>query len=149
MDIEIITMSCGHDWWLRTMDYARKCSWRAGSYLASKMQNNDFESNERVLIAIKDNRIAGFCTFANQDELSDEYGFTPFIGFVFVDEKYRGNRISEKLIDAACNYARQQNYSKVYLMSGELGLYEKYGFVKMGEYKTIYDTVDQLFSKNL
>lgn len=36
-----------------------------------------------------------------------------------------------------------------YLMSGEIGLYEKYGFQKMGEYETIYHTTDQLFSRAL
>ena len=30
-------------------------------------------------------------------------------------------------------------------MSGEIGLYEKYGFVKLGDYETIYGSVDQLF----
>ena len=42
------------------------------------------------------------------------------IGFLFVAEKYRGNRLSEK-----------------------------YSFTKGGDYKTIYGSVDQLFSKTL
>ena len=33
-------------------------------------------------------------------------------------------------------------------MSGEHGLYEKYGFEKIGEYRTIFGTTDQLFYKN-
>ncbi len=32
---------------------------------------------------------------------------------------------------------------------GEQGLYEKYGFVKIGDFKTIYGTEDQLFQKGL
>lgn len=36
-----------------------------------------------------------------------------------------------------------------YIMSGEQGLYEKYGFVKMGDFKTRYGTEDQLFQKTL
>lgn len=147
--IDIIIMSFEHLLWNTTIEFAEKCSWGAGSYLALKMKNNDFENNERVLIALDDDKIVAFCTYANKDELPDEYDFTPFIGFMFVDEKYRGHRISEKLIEAACNYARQQNCSKMYIMSGELGLYEKYGFVKIGDYKTIYDNVDQLFYKIL
>lgn len=142
-------MSFGHDLWNKTIEFAEKCSWRAGPYLALEMKNNDFENNERVLVAVEDDNIIAFCTFANKDELPDEYDFTPFIGFMFVDEKHRGHRLSEKLIDTACDYARQQNYSKIYIMSGELNLYEKYGFIKIGDYKTIYDTVDQLFYKEL
>ena len=34
-------------------------------------------------------------------------------------------------------------------MSGEVGLYEKYGFEKVGDYETIYDSVDQLFVKTI
>ena len=34
-------------------------------------------------------------------------------------------------------------------MSGEVGMYEKYSFTKVGDYKTIYGSVDQLFSKTL
>lgn len=56
------------------------------------MKENDFESNERVFIALCDDDIAGFCTLTNKDELPAEYDFEPFIGFVFVDSKYRGHR---------------------------------------------------------
>lgn len=28
-----------------------------------------------------------------------------------------------------------------YILSGEIGLYEKYGFVKIGDYKTIYGSI--------
>ncbi len=141
--IEDITY--GHKLWDKTIEFSEKCSWRAGRYLALKMKNNDFENNERVIIALDDDNITAFCTFINKDELPQEYEFTPFIGFVFVDEKYRGHRLSEKLIGVACKIARSQNYSKIYIMSGEVGLYEKYGFIKIGDYKTIYDSEDQLF----
>ena len=30
-------------------------------------------------------------------------------------------------------------------MSGEVGLYEKYGFTKIGDFATIYGDTDQLF----
>lgn len=121
----------------------------AGTCLAKKMKHNDFESNERVFIALCDDDIAGFCTLTNKDELPAEYDFEPFIGFVFVDSKYRGHRLSEKLIDAACEAAEKQGFETIYIMSGEIGLYEKYGFKKIGDYKTIYDSVDRLFSRDI
>lgn len=68
---------------------------------------------------------------------------------MFVDEIYRGNRLSEKLINCACDLALKQGFSRMYIMSGEIGLYEKYGFTKMGKYKTIYDSIDQLFYKDI
>lgn len=77
-----------------------------------------------------------------------EYPFTPFIGFVFVDEPYRGNRLSELMIQSAILYARELGYEKVYILSGEIGLYEKYDFEKLGDYKTIFGSIDQLFVKS-
>lgn len=113
------------------------------------MRANDFEANERVIAALHDGDIAALCTFSNRDELPPEYDFKPFVGFVFVDEKYRGRRLSGKLIDAACGIAREQGFTAIYLMRGEVGLYEKYGFRKIGDYGTIYGSVEQLFAREL
>ena len=147
--IEIKVIEPGYKVWNDTIKFAKGCSWRAGIYLAKKMEDNDFEENERVLVAMYDGNIAGFCTYANKDELPSEYEFTPFVGFMFVDEIYRGNRLSEKLINCACDLALKQGFSRMYILSGEIGLYEKYGFTKMGKYKTIYDSIDQLFYKDI
>ena len=116
---------------------------------AKKMEANDFESNERALVALRDDDAVVFCTFTNRDEMPREYGCGPLIGFLFVAEKYRGNRLSEQMVNAACNVAKEQGFSVIYLMSGEVGLYEKYSFTKVGDYITIYGSVDQLFSKTL
>ena len=149
MEIMIEIMTSTHPLWNKTISFAEKCSWRAGAALARKMRENDFAENERVIIALENDDIAGFCTFANKDELPPEYDFSPFIGFMFVDEKYRGHRLSGKLIDVACGIAKDQGFSIIYVMSGEVGLYEKYGFEKIGYYATIYGTTDQLFQRNL
>ena len=146
---KIEVMSYGHEYWNMVINFASKCSWKAGKFLAQKMMTNDFERNEKVIIALCDDCIAGFCTLANKDEISQEYDFTPFVGFVFVDEKYRGNRLSERLVNTACDEAREEGFRTIYIMSGEVGLYEKYGFIKMGDYKTIYGTKDQLYFREL
>lgn len=85
---------------------------------------------------------------SEKDELPSKYEFTPFIGFVFVDEQYRGKRLSELMIKSATSYAYELGYKKIYIMSGEIGLYEKYGFNKLGDYETIYGSIDQLFVKS-
>ena len=128
---EIYCMTQIHKYWNETICLAEKCSWKAGPYLAQKMKSNDFNTWERVFVA---------CV--------NEYPFTPFIGFVFVDEPYRGNRLSELMIQSAILYARELGYEKVYILSGEIGLYEKYGFEKLGDYKTIFGSIDQLFVKS-
>ena len=52
------------------------------------------------------------------------------------------------MIEAALRYAGSIGYETVYLMSGERGLYEKYGFTKLGDYDTIHGTRDQLFCRS-
>ncbi len=149
MSVEISVMTYGHPLWDKTISFADNCSWKAGSYLAHKMRNKEFSETERVLVASEGEEIIGYSTFAKKDELPDDVEYTPFIGFVFVDERSRGKGVSERMINAALDYARSIGYEKIYIMSGEQGLYEKYGFVKIGDFKTIYGTEDQLFQKGL
>lgn len=147
MEIHIIRK--GHPLWEEMIGYAENCTWKAGPVLAKKMRENDFRDWERVIAAAGDQGIAGFCTITGTDELPEEYGYTPFAGFVFVDERHRGQRISERMIDRACLYAKELGHPAVYLMSGEKGLYEKYGFQKIGDFRTVYGTTDQLFRRDL
>lgn len=144
----IHVMTQQHPRWEATIRCAETCSWRAGPQLADKMRRKDFAENERVLCAEIDGKIAGFCTVAEKDELPEGYDFTPFIGFVFVEEGFRGHRLSEKLIRTALSWAGRNGWEKIYLMSGEIGLYEKYGFVKLGDYRTVYGSTDQLFVRD-
>ena len=143
--LEVLPMTEGHEYWNALIDYADACSWQAGPALAKAMRENAFSGWERVFILRDRGEIAGFCTFAAKDELAEGYDFTPFIGFVFVGEPFRGSRLSEFMIRCVLSYAGERGFEKVYLMSGEKGLYEKYGFEKLGDYPTIFGTVDQLF----
>lgn len=146
---EIHLMTAEHIFWKETISLAEKCSWRAGPVLANKMKKNEFNEWERVCAVCVNGRVAGFSTFAEKDELPDQYDFTPFIGFVFVDEQYRGKRLSEKMIQRIVVYAKELGYEKIYILSGEIGLYEKYGFVKLGDFETVYGTIDQLFIQTI
>ena len=138
-------MQKGHILWNKTISFAQSCSWKAGPYLAERMKENAFKDWERVVVAVEDETIVGYCTLSERDELPEEYEYSPFIGFVFVDERYRGKRISEKMIRQILSYAKSIGYRTVYIMSGEQGLYEKYGFEKIGDFHTIFGTTDQLF----
>ena len=118
--------------WLKLITYADECSWSAGKKLAALMRADYFADYERVFIALVDDCITGFCTLTKADCIP-EVQYTPYIGFVFVGENYRGNRISEKLIQHALNYAGEQGFNKIYLVSDHKNLYEKYGFIKVDE----------------
>ena len=147
MEIQLITQD--HPLWKKTIAFAEHCSWKAGPVLAKRMRENAFLPWERVIVAADGENVAGYCTITEKDELPEKYGYTPFIGFVFVDERYRGKRISERMIGEACRYAKTLGYPAIYIMSGEQGLYEKYGFEKAGEFETIYGTKDRMFRKAL
>lgn len=145
--MKITIMNATHPAWETAAAYADGCSWRAGAYLARLMRENRFAAWERVFAAFDGEKPVGFCTLTAKDEMPETFAYTPFIGFVFVDEAYRGRRISEHLIAAACAYAKTLGYEKVYLTSDEQGLYEKYGFVKNGEVENIWHEMTQLFAK--
>ena len=147
--MEIALIQKGHPLWEQTIVYAQNCSWKAGSILAKQMTENRFQDWERVIVAVEEERIISFCTFTEKDELPEEYDFKPFIGFVFVEDDFRGNHLSGQMIDRAIAYAKETGFSAVYLMSGETGLYEKYGFRKIGEYDTTHGTREQLFQRNM
>jgi hypothetical protein len=83
------------EWWKKTMDYAKNCSWNTEKSLAKQMKGNDFSDWERVFIALENENITGYCKFVKKDCILN-VDYTPYIGFVFVGEPYRGNRISEK-----------------------------------------------------
>ena len=134
--------------WQKTAAFARECSWRAGPYLAERMEKEAFTGRERVIACLDGERVAGFCTFSEKDSLPDGDAHTPFIGFVFVDEAYRGKRLSQRMIDRACLHAADLDYDAVYIVSGEKGLYEKYDFQKIGDVKTVHGTVEQLFRRD-
>ena len=142
---EISIPEKGSELWEKTIAFAENCSWRAGTELARLMREEAFHSFERVFTAVEGGNIAGFCTLTEKDELPPDSPYTPFIGFIFVDESFRGRRISEQMIRKAVSYAGENGFDKVYLMSGEVGLYEKYGFTKIGDFGTIYGDTDQLF----
>ena len=143
--MEIYTLTSTHDKWESVAAFAEKCSWRAGKHLAELMRSDFFGDWERVFAAFENGEPVGFCTLSEKDELDPKYSYSPLIGFVFVDEVHRGRRISGRMIEKVLEYAKSIGYDKVYIMSGERGLYEKYGFSCMGDYESIYGGTDQLF----
>ena len=134
--------------WQGTIRYAASCSWKAGPYLAKAMQENRFADWERVFVAVNNEEITGYCTFVKKDCIPD-VDYYPFIGFVFVDEVYRGARLSQRLINAVIEYARELSFNNIYITSGEKGLYEKYGFSKIDEKVDSFGNWEQVFIKKI
>ena len=91
------------------------------------MDNNLFTEWERVIIAIDEQKICGYCTVARTDCIPD-VSYTPYIGYMFVGEEYRGNRLSQKLIQYSMDYLKSIGFDRVHIISDHENLYEKYGF---------------------
>lgn len=134
--------------WDLVMEYAKNCSWKAGPFLAEQMNQNAFSDWERIVVALDNSDIAGYCTISKTDCIPD-VSYTPYIGFMFVGEKYRGNRLSEQLIKFAITYAKDIGFTQIFIVSGEKGLYEKYGFVKVDDKVDFWGNCEQIFCMDI
>ena len=115
--------------WNKLIDYANSCNREAGPILAEKMQWDNFLDWEKIFVATEGDDIIGYCTFTKEDGIPD-CDYTPFVWFIFVDEKHRWKRISEKMINTVEEYAKTLNFKQLYIVSDHKWLYEKYWFEK-------------------
>lgn len=134
--------------WSAVSRYAAACSWGAGKTLAKEMEQNHFTGWERVITAMEDGRIAGYCTVSAADCIP-EVSYTPYIGMLFVDEAFRGNRLSQRLIGFASEYLKEEGFSEVYLVSDHENLYEKYGFQVIDEKLAPWGKMQKIYRKGL
>lgn len=122
----------------KLIDYANSCDWEAGPILAEKMKWDSFSDWEKIFVATENDNIVGYCTFTKEDWIPN-CDYTPFVWFIFIDEKCRWKRYSERLINAVEEYAKTLNFKQLYIVSDHKWLYEKYWFEK-------YDTkTDELW----
>lgn len=146
MNIKAITSSDGM--WNKVRNYAEGCSWKAGKSLASNMDNNAFCDWERVIVAVDNEKICGYCTVAKTDCIPDVH-YTPYIGYMFIDELYRGNRLSQQLICYAMNYLKSIGFDKVYIVSDHVNLYEKYGFFVIDRKMAPWGSEEKIYMQKL
>lgn len=92
------TITSSDELWCKVRDYAENCSWGAGKALAGAMDNNQFNDWKRVIAAVDNEKVCGYCTVSKTDCIPD------------------------------VDYMKNIGYSKVYIVSDHVNLYEKYGF---------------------
>ncbi len=129
----------------------RVCDWGAAKFLADLLDKNTFHTllgNGSLLIMADGEKLAAFCTLTQKDCINDETLF-PWIGFVFTSPEYRGNRYSGKLVEYACNKAREQGFENVYIATDHIGLYEKYGFTYTESLTDIYGEESRIYCRKL
>ena len=64
-------------------------------------------------------------------------------------EAYRGHRISEKLIAFANSYAKEQGFTRTYIPTAHIGLYEKYGYRYLRDIVNYGNETDRLYVKDI
>lgn len=128
----ITKIDCSSPLWERVIEYADTCSWFGGPEFAKEMRHRPFADWEKVFVAREGDEIAGYCALTAQDGFP-ELPYTPYVNSVFVGEKYRGHRLSETMIRAVENYAKEIGFTEIFLLTDHVNLYEKYGYMKIDE----------------
>ena len=131
------------------LHFAENCSWpEVRDHLADLIRGWRFTGWETMFAAKAGGRIIGMVSVMKEDyyPLPDIF---PWISSVYVDEEYRGLRISGKLIDCANDYLRKAGFDRSYIPSCHAGLYERYGYSYVREITSYGGTEDHLYVKSL
>ena len=118
--------------WLAEIE---KSDWRGGAFLYRLLRDGTFfdacGAGARVLLLTQADHLVSFCTYVERDDIPSD--LKPWMGFVYTFPQYRGHRCMQRLCVEVARLARQEHVSKVYISTGEKGLYEKYGCKFIGE----------------
>ena len=115
----------------RWLERIKRSDWDAGQLLYWLLCSGAFRPlcgrTARVYLLTEGNDLVSFCTLAEQDDVRDT-ALGPWIGFVYTFPAYRGCRYVGRLLDRAFRTAGAEGAERVYISTGETGLYEKYGW---------------------
>jgi len=149
--LKIVTSPVGN----KTVDcsgiiqWAKTWDWGVGEIVAKRLTNNQFKDWETVLALTVDEQYAGFCIIEKRDDWGTDIAseLTPFITAVYIDPKFRGRHLSEKLLKAASDFAHSIGFNAVYLISSQQGFYEKFGFEKFTQTVTLSGTTEPVYKR--
>ena len=134
--------------WEKLAAFAEACSWSAGKSLAREMREGVFSGWETVIAALDGEGICGFCNVSPKDCMP-QLDYTPYVGYVFVDEAHRGHRVSERMIGFSADYLKSVGFGEVYLTSDHVNLYEKYGFTAIDRQPAYWGGMETIYRKAL
>ena len=133
----------------RLIDFVANFSWEeVKEHTLRVLQNWEFAEWETPFAATINGRVVGMVTIMKSDyyPLPEIY---PWVSTLFVSEEYRGQRISERLIDYANQYAKDLGFDKTYIPTAHIGLYEKYGYCYVRDIVNYGGETDRLYAKDL
>jgi len=133
------------------VQWAEAWDWGVGKIVAKRLVNNEFNDWETIIVLTIDEQYAGLCILEKNDGwgIDLDLALTPFITAVYIDPKFRGQHLSEKLLKATSDFARSLGFGAVYLISGEQGFYEKFEFEKFAQTATLSGTMESVYKRYL
>lgn len=133
----------------KLLNFVENFSWvDVKEHTLRMIQNWEFTDWETMFVALIDGKVVGMASIMKTDyyPLPEIY---PWISSLFVSEEYRGNRISEKLIDFANDYAKKCGFDRTYIPTEHIGLYEKFGYHYLKDIINYGNGTDRLYVKEL
>ncbi len=131
------------------LSFVSNSSWNdVKEHMIKLISNWEFTDWEGVFVAKADGKIIGMTSVMKEDyyPMPELY---PWVSCIYVDEEYRGQRVSGKLIDHANQYLRNLGFEKSYIPSDHIGLYERYGYSYVKEIINYGGHEDHLYEKNI
>ena len=114
------------------MEKIAAADWSAARFLVELLTKGTFDDTlggwGHLFLLMDGEELVSFVTLTGQDAVRDER-LTPWIGFVFTRPEYRGHRYAGQVLFHAENCAATRGYTRVYIATDHVGLYEKYGYV--------------------
>ena len=132
----------------KLLAYVKGCSWaEAKEHIAEMIRAWEFSDWETMFAAILDGKIVGMAAALKTDyyPLPD---ICPWVSCIFVSEEYRGQKISGDLIAYANQYLKKHGFSRSYIPTEFLGLYEHYGYTYLKDIVNYGGGTDHLFAKD-
>lgn len=131
------------------LNFVENFSWLdVKDHTVRMIRNWVFEEWESPFVAMINGQIIGMVTIMKSDYYPLPEVF-PWVSTLFVSEEYRGNRISEKLIDFVNQYAKDIGFEQTYIPTEYIGLYEKYGYYYVKDIVNYGNGIDRLYAKKL
>lgn len=134
--------------WLKEI---KKCEWSAAQLLSRMLTENTFHKTlgyGTLYLLVDNTHLISFGTLTQKDCFEDNNMY-PWIGYIFTKPQYRGHRYSQKIINKMISDARKEGYSRVYLATEHIGLYEKYGFTYLKDRIDIWGDNNRIYYMNL
>lgn len=97
------------------------------------MEHANQEKLPITLVAIKNGEPIGMASLRINDGIRPD--LTPWLGSLVVDKRYRGDKVGQKLINAAKQEAKLRSYKELYLFAFDKTIptwYERLGWEKIG-----------------